>query len=63
MKSFCKNCQILNGERGKMMFPKQIIEFLLCCPLQMLCRADLSLFREKQDLANSQETFHPLSQK
>ena len=46
-----------------MMFLKQIIEFLLCCPLQMLCRADLSLFREKQDLANSQETFHSLSLK
>ena len=39
------------------MFAKQIIGFLLCCPLQMLCSADPSLFKEEED---SQEIFQPL---
>ena len=31
------------------MFAKLIIGLLLCCPLQMLCSADLRLFREEKD--------------
>ena len=48
---------------GRWCFRNKLLSFYFVAPLQMLCRADLSLFREKQDLANSQETFHPLSQK
>ena len=54
---FGKIVKLSERRKMKVMFSKQIIGFLLCCPLQMLCSADPSLFKEEED---SQEIFQPL---